>query len=439
MLKSSFIFNLLTATAMFTLCFTLSDSFATHILNRLGTGYLIRLSAFLILFQATLSIANSAFLGLDRMQDNALTVNIQSIVKATSSLLLIVFFGLSVVGALVGHVLGYMAAAISGFLILFLKHYRNLGGAPKGNSFSNNLRVMVGYGFPLYVSTLLGSLLGQYQTIILAIFTSNTDIGNLSVAMNLTALIGLLTFPLSVLFPAFSKVDPKGDETKRLFRLSVKYTSLLIVPAATAVAVLSRDLVLLIYGIDFSLAPLLLSTYAINFLYVGIGSMVLSHLLSGAGETKLILKALLINLSIFVPLAPALTWLDGVLGLKAGLLASSLLSLIYQLSMARKKLGVDFNPREFLKIYLASAISAVPTLLFIHLSPLNTLPNLIIGGSVFLLTYLTLTPIIGAITHTDLQNLNFIFSKIKFVWSILKLLLRYENKVLLTVSPPAQS
>jgi len=430
MLKSGFLFNLLTATAMFVACFTLSDRFATHILNRSGTGYLIRLGAFAVLFQAVLLTTKSTFLGLDRMQDNALTMNIESIVKVTSSPLLI-FLGFSVVGALVGHLLGYVAAGIAGFIIL-LKHYRTLGGASRGNSFSGNLKVMVGYGFPLYISTLLGSLFGQYQIIILALFASNAEIGNLTVAMNFVALIGLLTFPINALFPAFSKLNPKSEEARKLFRLLVKYTSLYIVPAAIAIAILSRDLVDFIYGPNFSLAPRLLSIYILNYLCTGLGSIALSPLLSGVGETRLVLKANIINLSVFVPLAPALIWLCGVPGVIVAGIVSGLFSLTYQLSTARKRFGVNFNLGHSMKIYLASAISAIPTFLFLQTSPFQNLTNVILGGSLFLFTYLTLAPLLGAVSTPDVENIKLIFSKLKIVWPILKPVLAYEDKLLST-------
>lgn len=139
-------------------------------------------------------------------------MNIQSIVKTTLSPLLVIL-GFSVIGALSGHILGYMIAALLGSLILF-KYYKRLG-KPSSNSFSGNLKIMLGYGFPLYLSALLGLFLGQYQTIILAFFTSNFEIGNFSIATNLSSLINVLIFPLTVLFPAFSKVNPNGDELKK--------------------------------------------------------------------------------------------------------------------------------------------------------------------------------------------------------------------------------
>ncbi len=435
MLKSAVLFKLLAGIVMFTVCFTLSDSFAIHVVNRPEIAPLIRLTAFLVLFQTALTTADSAFRGLDRMQDNALTLNVQSVVKATSSPLL-VLLGFGVVGAVVGHVLGYVAAGTASLLILFLKHYKHLGGAPKNpdrNSFSSNLKLMMGYGLPLYVSSLLFSFRGQYQTIILAHFTSNADIGNLGVAMNFASLITILTFPVTVLFPAFSKLNPKSEEAKRLFTHSVKYTSLIIIPAATAAAVLSNDLVIFIYGPSYNLAPLLLSIYTLNFLYAGIGSLVLGYLLTGAGETRLILKANLINLFIFTLSAPVLTWLYGVPGIIAALLISALLSLVYQLLKAKKKFKVNFNLKDSARIYLSSIISTVPTFLFLHLSPFQNLTNIILSGALYLLTYLTLTPLLGAVRAQDIENLKHIFSKIKVVWPFLKFVLAYEAKLVSTV------
>jgi len=427
MLRSAILFKLLTATAMFALCLILSETLAARLLNRPGIGPLVRLVALSIPFQAVFATASSAFLGLDRMQDNALTLNIQSIVKAASAPVLLLL-GFGVVGALTGYVLGYAAAGASALAILFLKHYRSLGGAEKGDSLGENLRAMMGYGLPLYASALLGSLLAQYQSIILAQLTSNIDIGNLNVAMQFATLIGVLTSPMAVLFPAFSKLNPEGREAKRLYGLSVKYTALLIVPAAVAIAILSRDLIFAIYGPSYSLAPLLLSTYAMNFLFSGIGSLVIGNLLSGAGETKLILKANLINLAVFAPLAPVLILTYGVLGAVLAGLASTLASLAYQLLAARKRLGVGFNPSASLKIYLASILSAAPILLFLQLSPFQGLANVIFGGCLFLLAYLTASPLLGAVRMSDIENLKLILGRLKIA-RLLNPILAYEAKL----------
>jgi O-antigen/teichoic acid export membrane protein len=123
--------KLITATAMFALCVLLSETLAAKLLNRPGLGPLVRLVALSIPFQAVFTTASSAFLGLDRMQDNALTLNIQSIVKTVSAPVL-VLLGLGVVGALTGYVLGYAVAGTSALLFLQLSPFKGLANVILG-------------------------------------------------------------------------------------------------------------------------------------------------------------------------------------------------------------------------------------------------------------------------------------------------------------------
>ncbi|MFQ6081226.1 MAG: flippase [Candidatus Bathyarchaeia archaeon] len=431
MLRSGFLFKLLIGVAMSATCFIFSDALATHVLNRPGMGFLVRIASSLILFQTIFTTLNSAFIGLDRMDGSALIMNAQSVAKTTLSSLLVVL-GFSVVGALAGHIAGYMIAGLAGGLI-FSRYYKGLG-KPSNNSFSSNLRVMLHYGFPLYLSALILLIRGQYQTVILAFFTSNVEIGNLGIATNLSSMMNVLIFPLAVLFPAFSKVSPNSNELKKTFKLAVKYTALFTVPAAVLVATLSKDLVYTLYGHSYSSAPTFLSLYILTFLYTGAGSIVITYLFSGIGETSTVFKCNLINLLVFLPLAPTLTMLYGVPGLIVAFLISGLTSLAYGLFIATKKIQVNLDLKASSRIYLSSFLSAIPLLAFLHISPLHGLPNVLTSGSLFLLTYLTLIPLTGAITHTDLESLKLILSRIKTLWPLIRPVLTYEAKLLST--PP---
>jgi len=426
-LRSGVLFKLLIGIAMSAICFIFSDTFAIYILNRPGMASLIKLSSVLVIFQTIFTTLNSTFIGLDKTEGNALTMNAQAITKTVFSPLLVVI-GFSVAGALGGHIAGYVIASLAGSL-LFLKLYRSLGKS-LNRSLSNDLKTMVGYGYPLYAATLLGLVLGQYRTIILAFFTTNAEIGNFSIATTLATTITVLIFPLSILFPVFSKLNPKSADLKKVFTLSVKYTALLIIPAAIIVATLSTDIVQTFYGHDYNLAPSFLSLYILTYLYTGAGSIVLSHLFNGIGETAIVFKWNLLNLLILLPLAPLLTMTYGVPGLIASLLTSNLLALAYGLTVAIKKLNVTLDLKASLKIYAASFLSAIPTLTFLHLTSLNNILNLVIGTILFLLSYLTLLPVTKAINQPDLDNFKRMFSKLKILWPLLKPAIAYEAKLL---------
>jgi O-antigen/teichoic acid export membrane protein len=426
-LKSGFLFKLLLGISTSALCYTFSDSLATYLINRPEMGFYVRFASILILFQTTFVTLNSAFIGLDRMRGNALLMNIQAIVKTALSPLLIVL-GFSIIGAISGHVLSYAVAGGVGSLILF-KYCKGLANSSNLN-FSGNLKTMLSYGLPLYFSGLLMLISGQFQTIILAHFTSNVEIGNFQVAGLLSTMVTLLTFPFTVLFPAFAKLNPDEDEFKKLFKMAVKYTALLIVPASVAVAIMARDIVYLLYGSGYNLAPIFLSFYILIYAYAGLGYVVLEPMFDGIGETKTVFKYYLVNLCVFVPLAAVFTLFYGVLGLIGALLVSNLCSLVYGLFVAGRRFGVRPSIEESMKTYLAAGLSTVPTLVFLHFSPFNHFSNVLIGGSVYLLAYLTLTPLVGGVCKHDLENLKMIFSRVRFAWVIVKPLLGYEERLL---------
>jgi hypothetical protein len=171
----------------------------------------------------------------------------------------------------------------------------------------------------------------------------------------------------------------------------------------------------------------------LTFLYTGTGFIILFYLFSGIGQTKVALRYSFINLIVFFSISPILASFYRVPGLIAAFLISSLIALIYGLRFAIKKIKVNLDLKSSLGIYAASFLSAIPTLALQYISPFKyagELLQLIVGGSIFIITYLTLAPITGAITNFDLENFELIFSKNRFVRLFLKQILNYEKKIL---------
>lgn len=425
-IKTGLFFELAVGIIASIFCFLFSDVLATYLINRPEAGFYIKVASLLILFQTLFNTLSSTFLGLDNMENNAVTMTIRAVTKLLLAPSLIIL-GFGILGALLGHISCYIVAVMAGVAILSLKLRKNRGDHKTG---SGILKSMLKYGAPLYASGLLGLFIGQYQTIIIAFLTSNTEIGNFQVAALFSTAITLLVYPFTALFPAFSRLNPKNGQLSQFFKRSVKYTALLIVPASAAIAVMSKDLVFTFFGPDFNLAPTFVAFYILMNLYAGFGSAVFGFLFSGIGRTDIVLKSSLINLLVFVPLAPLLTASYGIMGLIATLFISVFCSLLYLLLTAVKKINASLNVSASAKIYLASAISALFSLTFLSASPFGSIPNLIFGGTIFIFAYLTLLPAIGVINLTDIEIFKMMFHKIKSLWPILKLLLSYEMKVL---------
>jgi len=163
------------STVAFLICYTDSTVIATTILNRPELAPFLQLASLIIVFQAIFDAANSSFIGQDLMQYSAITQILHAILKGTLGPVL-VLIGLGTRGAISGYVLALAAAGVTGATILFARHARS--SRQTSDSVSMELRELLGYSLPLYLAVILGVFLAQYQTIVLAHFASNVEIGN---------------------------------------------------------------------------------------------------------------------------------------------------------------------------------------------------------------------------------------------------------------------
>lgn len=322
-----------------------------------------------------------------------------------------------------------MIAVVVG-AIFFIRFYKMIGKHAE-NSFLENIKIMVLYGFPLYAANFLNTISSQFQVLVLAYFASNSEIGNFYVAARLLALVSVLAYPFSALFPAFSKVKVGTKELQTLFRLSTKYTSLAIIPATVFVMVLSKDVVYAFYGRSYTLAPEYLTLYVLTNLYAGFGSIVFGHMFNGLGYTRLSFYSTLVNFITFMPLVYILTSKYSVLGTLYAIIISQTLSLAYSVWASKKVLNLKFETISSAKIYLVSFIAAAPLILFSEtLSFPYWIVNLIVRGITYFIVYLTLLPLSKAISSSDIENIETLVKRHKLFKTIMGPMIWYERILL---------
>ena len=431
-MRTGLSFSLLTSIIVSIAGFFSASQLTRILLNRPNMLLLVSISIPLVFFQSFSAAAKCSLLGFNDMKNYA----ILDVVCQASRLLLgptLILAGLSILGAFGGHVSAYMIVFILSVILIY-RHYRRLKSDPNGNrenSFLENLKLMIGYGSPLYLSTTLQNILATVRGIILAYFATNLLIGNFNTALNFAVLAVLISSPISnALFPAFSKLSDNHEEARKMFTYAVKYTSTLIVPAAIFIATMSKDLVFFIYGPKYTSAPKYLTLYILNFLYASLGSIVLPSFFNGLGDTKVNLKASVIYAATFIPSAVILTYLLNVEGLLTATLVSTATSTIYSLQAAIKKYNAKPDLKNSATICASSALSATPLIPLILYSSLPNLANLTIGAILYALTYLTLAPILKAINQQDLQTLTKILTKNKPLKPIINIIASYENRIL---------
>ena len=435
LIKSVTAFRLALGFIVWLLCFLYSDFLASTLLNRPEAGLYIRLSSFLIIFQTLFSLLYSLYVGLDRYDVGAAVKLSMSIVKSTSAPLLVVA-GLGVFGAVMGHVLGFAVSAMVGISLLYLGPYRTLksvigDGVEGGGSFVRDLKTIISYGLPLYASSLILLLADQYRLILLAHNASDLEIGNFQAAGTFASLLVVISAPISMaLFPAFSKLDPAGEEVRKAFQYSVKYTGMLIVPAALFTILMSRSLVEIVYGNKYLLAPLFLSLYTVVYLYSAFGSIVLSSFFNGIGETGINLKATLAYVIPFLPLSIILTSMLGVLGLILSILVSSFLGVVYGVYTAKNKLKAPISLKNSARILIASGVAAIPILPLALNPPIPNYLSILLGGIIYLAVYMTVLPIIKGFQKSDVMTFRNLFRNYGKLMPVVDLIMKYELKLI---------
>jgi O-antigen/teichoic acid export membrane protein len=298
--------------------------------------------------------------------------------------------------------------------------------------FSDDLRTMMRYGAPLYISVLLIGFIPLYQNVMLAMFTTDVEIGNYKAATNFASLMTVLSIPIATaLLPAFSKLSSStSQKTSMFFRLANKYTALIIVPTATLIITLSNEIVQIVYGSTYESASTFLAIYSLLYFAVGLGYLTITSLFNGLGQTRTTLKISLITLLTLIILSPILTKNYGVQGLIIAFLTASTAGTIYGSHVGRKELHIEYDPLSMLKIYLASAISAIAPLLILILAHLPNILTVAIGGFLYLLIYATLIPLTQAMTQVELQTATRITSRIRLLSPVAKPILKYQKRIL---------
>ena len=425
-------YSLLSGTLAALLLVAYSNPLATHLLKRGDLADLVRLTSLALLGQSMLNFSLSTFYGFNNMRPAAILRGFQAGMKL-SLISALILYGLRERGAIFGHSLSYLLAGLAGAFAAFrmvkvpLDFKRLTIGAPRG------LKQMLAYGLPIYFSSLLLGLTVQISNIILAAYATDVEIGNYSVAFKLLSLLTLLSSPISMtLFPTFSKFDlAKGrDKLGKLLRWSVKYTALLLVPSSTYIMLFSAQLIRLVYGASYVLAPTYLALLAVSYLYAGLGSLAIYPFFNGIGMTRTTLAIAFISSATSISLALPLTLMLRVEGLILANLSGSSAGLAYGL-IKLKNAGLKLDLSSSIKIYVVAGSSSLMVWALKALLPLNGgLVELSVLSPVYTFLYFLILPFSGSISLRDVDVLRNIFRGFKPLYTLLSPLLAFEEHLL---------
>jgi len=264
----------------------------------------------------------------------------------------------------------------------------------------------------------------------MARYSSTVSIGNYGVASTFTVLVSFITFPfVNILFPIFSKMTgaKSREELEVAFRASVKYISFLVLPVTIGVMTLSQPLIGILFGKEYSLAPLFLVFMSIVNLFCGLGSLSMGCLLSSQGETKVFLKLGLLNMVVGMPLSLILIPYFGIIGFIVNSLVIQAVGTLLYIYWVKRLFKFKMWISQSVKIYVAAFIMGVfvwatISVLRVWIGVNNEIVLLVTGFLVGFLSYVLILLLIGGIELTDLENIKFIFAKFGFLTAIFNIL-----------------
>ena len=426
-------FEVVTGLILTIFSFLVAGFVASVVSDRPEATLLIIISSIGIFFASIYRACNAIFVGFERMDLMGVSLICQAIVVCALSPLL-VYSGYGGLGAMLGYTFSQVISGIVSAILLYLFVFRKLKYYRLTRfELSETIKVLLRYGIPLAIAVLLTGALIQFYSFMMANYCDLAIVGHYKITTNFAVLITFFTIPIStVLFPIFSKLDPRKDENllKSIYSSAIKYSTFFSLPATIALMILANPLISTIYGDKWFHSPFFLSLYLIQYLFVLFGGIGSSILLQGLGETKLLLKLHVLTLSIGIPLAFLLIPPFEIVGLILTGLFSPLPSMFIGLYLIWKRFGAKPDFSSSAKILLASAISGSITYIFLNFFVAAPWIMFTTGTLLFLFVYLVSSPLIGAISQIDVNNLRVMFSGLGLISKVLEILIKLIEKQL---------
>jgi len=403
LLEAGFVFNIVSMVGSSLALYVFADSIAAAFLQRPDLSPLVRVASLFVFGQGLLTMAQAILVAYDRMGARSTTQVLWALVKSFAPPLL-VWFGLGPLGAVLGNVIAVCVAGALGIaVVIILMHNEVTGG---DLSFWDALKLLLTYGFPLYLGVVAAGGLQQLYSVLMTLYVDVEQIGNYNAAANFGALISFFITPLSIaLFPFFSKVNSRKEALKPLFIRAVKYTAIITTPIALVLILLADSIVGIIYPVGFSTTALYVRLYMVMYLFQGVGSLAVSALLNGVGETKVTLKMNLFAIVVGVPLSLWLIPSYGIIGMIVTMIIAPRVGLVYGLNWLHVNFKIGFDWRSSLSIYTSSGAAMIVGYAILSFLSLGNWLALFVVTPIFFMVYYFLLLFSGGLSKRDFLEL----------------------------------
>jgi O-antigen/teichoic acid export membrane protein len=233
------------------------------------------------------------------------------------------------------------------------------------------------------------------------------------------------------MFPLFSKFKRDDPQIKSIYYLVVKFTAMVILPVSFVIILLSDPLSRIIYGVQYPYVALYLSLYLLVFIGEGLGDWTLWSLISGLGESNVTFRSSILMFVSGTVLAILLAPGYQIVGILIAMNIAPKIGWLYHVFWVKKNLNISLEWGSMARLYLAALVAFAGAFLVLNYFNFSDWLSLFVGGFSYLILYVVVLAISGALRHDDISQIRIITESIKplkpvvdFVLSLLSLLVR---------------
>jgi len=316
-----------------------------------------------------------------------------------------VLLGYGAMGALIAMVLANFAYLAIGLAVSTSAVLADTDRQSRRITYGVTAKRLVRFGLPLGVSNSFSTFVGQIINLIVLRFVSLAVYGLYSVASSAAALMSSINDPLgSMTFPIYSRI--KGSQEVELlqtvYRQSVRYSTMIILPFALFFIVYGRPFMILFFGSTYADGGIYLTAMSVIWLTIGMGwtgNALSSQGYSGyTGAMSIMSSVIGVTIAIFT--VPTLGLLAYVLISNLGFMPS------YVLLVRRAKSHLSISPPySYVKSFYGALLLSGLVSFGLLIANLDPLIEVVAGAFVVVASFILFSALLRGLTPTDATRL----------------------------------
>jgi O-antigen/teichoic acid export membrane protein len=408
-LLSSFLFEFILGLLLSLVSFFVSSYYAHNLIHQPELEPFLKIYSFFILFQCLYEYSLSVLLGYEEIKYYGYFTLSYTLIKSILPPLF-VYSGYGVYGIVMGNLIPLVIISVLSLAVVYKQFYSH-----KKHIYSDISRLnaafkqLLWYGVPLFFINITKTIKSQISSLVLSIYVGPVSLANYSISQNYETIYSNITAPLSnVLFPSFSKLIITEDQHKisLIYNYANFYMSLFVFPLTFGILLLSNHMVVILYGTTFLYASGFINLIILKYFLIGAGSLANTKLIQSQGDTKYLLTLELMGIFKYILLTPIIIY-----DLNAFLFIDFILSIpltIYVFYWIYEKYGITNDWNNILKLFISSLLTTLIVQNCLSILNLTSNYSLFIGFILYILFYMIILPLIGAIKdeHLDYLEVN---------------------------------